>query len=32
MDVDTATVQSLLASLRHDMVADLGPTTAAFGP
>jgi uncharacterized protein YbjT (DUF2867 family) len=31
-DVDTATVQSLLASLRHDMVADLGPTTAAFGP
>jgi hypothetical protein len=31
-DVDTVTVQSLLASLRHDMVADLGPTTAAFGP
>ena len=31
-DVDTATVQSLLASLRHDMVADLGATTAAFGP
>ena len=31
-DVDTATGQSLLASLRHDMVADLGPTTAAFGP
>ena len=30
-DVDTTTVQSLLASLRHDMVADLGPTTAAFG-
>jgi uncharacterized protein YbjT (DUF2867 family) len=30
-DVDTTTVQSLLVSLRHDMVADLGPTTAAFG-
>ncbi len=30
-DVDTPTVQSLMASLRHDMVADLEPI-AALGP
>ena len=30
-DVDTPTVQSLMASLRHDMVADLEPITA-LGP
>ena len=30
-DVDTPTVQSLMASLRHDMVADLEPVMA-LGP